>query len=312
MGKFILKRTLQFAIVLLVTSILIFVMVRMSDTDPIAVILGGKQTSPATIAALRSKFGLDKNLLEQYLLWIARMLRGDFGLSFKYQSPVSGLIGTRIPVTLGLVVLGSIMALIVAIPMGVLSAVKKHTWIDRSISIFTLILAGSPPFLTSIIMVLIISKLNPSYPFVGSYSSIPEFFERIALPSVALAFVMIALASRITRSSMIEQRSAPYTQTAISKGVPDNMIVWKHNLKNAIIPVIAVVSIQIGGMVVGAVLVENVFSLAGLGTMLVDSIKSSDYNVVQAITMLLVFMFLIISLFVDFLYAIIDPRIRNK
>jgi len=311
-GKFILKRTLQFAIVLLVTSILIFVMVRMSDTDPIAVILGGKQTSPATIAALRSKFGLDKNLLEQYLLWIARMLRGDFGLSFKYQSPVSGLIGTRIPVTLGLVVLGSIMALIVAIPMGVLSAVKKHTWIDRSISIFTLILAGSPPFLTSIIMVLIISKLNPSYPFVGSYSSIPEFFERIALPSVALAFVMIALASRITRSSMIEQRSAPYTQTAISKGVPDNMIVWKHNLKNAIIPVIAVVSIQIGGMVVGAVLVENVFSLAGLGTMLVDSIKSSDYNVVQAITMLLVFMFLIISLFVDFLYAIIDPRIRNK
>lgn len=312
MIKFILKRLLQFIIVFIVTSIVIFIMVRMSDTDPVAVILGGKQTSQETIAALRSKFHLDKNIFEQYGIWITNMLKGDFGLSFKYQSPVSGLIGTRIPVTLGLVVFGSLIALLVAIPLGVLCAVKKHTWIDRSISIFTLILAGSPPFLTSIIMVLIISKINPSYPFVGSYTSIPEFFERIALPSIALAFVMIALASRITRSSMIEQRSAAYTQTAISKGVPENQIVWKHNLKNAIIPVIAVVSIQIGGMVVGAVLVENVFSLAGLGTMLVDSIKSSDYNVVQAITMLLVLMFLFISLLVDFLYAAIDPRIRAK
>ncbi|MGE4354253.1 MAG: ABC transporter permease, partial [Oscillospiraceae bacterium] len=159
---------------------------------------------------------------------------------------------------------------------------------------------------------LIISKVNPSYPFVGSYASIPEYFQRIALPSVALAFVMIALACRVTRSSMIEQQAAPYTQTAISKGVPDSRIIWKHNLKNAIIPVIAVVSIQIGGMVVGAVLVENVFSLAGLGTLLVDAIKSSDYNVVQGITMLLIFMFLVISMLVDILYALIDPRIRSK
>jgi ABC-type dipeptide/oligopeptide/nickel transport system permease component len=111
---------------------------------------------------------------------------------------------------------------------------------------------------------------------------------------------------------MIEQRSAPYTQTAVAKGVPESRIIWKHNLKNAVIPVIAVVSIQIGGMVVGAVLVENVFSLAGLGTLLVDSIKSSDYNIVQAITMLLVFMFLLISMLVDFIYALIDPRIRAK
>ncbi len=312
MVKFMWKRLFQFFIVLLATSILIFVMVRLSDTDPIAVILGGKQTSPETIQALRVKFHLDKNVVEQYFLWMTGMFRGDFGLSFKYQSEVSALIASRIPVTLGLVVLGSVLALLLAIPLGVLCAVKKHTWVDRVASIFSLILAGCPPFLTSIIMVLIISKVNPAYPFVGSYSSVPEFFERIALPSVALAFVMIALAARVTRSSMIEQRGAQYTQTALAKGVPENRILWKHNLKNAIIPVIAVVSIQIGGMVVGAVLVENVFSLAGLGTLLVDSIKSSDYNIVQAITMLLVFMFLVISMLVDFLYALIDPRIRSK
>ena len=312
MVKFVLKRLLQFIIVLFAASVLIFVMVRMSDTDPVAVILGGKQTSPEIIASIRAKFHLDQNVVQQYLIWIAGMFNGDFGLSFKYQSPVLDLIAARIPVTLGLVLLGSAMALVVAIPLGVLCAVKKHTWMDRLFSVFTLVLAGCPPFLTSIIMVLIISKVNPAYPFVGSYANTAEFFERIALPSVALAFVMIALACRVTRSSMIEQMGAPYTQTAMAKGVPTGQIVWKHNLKNAIIPVIAVVSIQIGGMVVGAVLVENVFSLAGLGTFLIDSIKASDYNVVQAITMLLIFMFLVISLLVDILYAMIDPRIRSK
>jgi len=240
------------------------------------------------------------------------MFRGDFGLSFRYQSPVRDLIAGRIPVTAGLVLFGSLLALIAAIPMGVLCAVRKHTWIDTVFSVFSLVLAGSPPFLTSIVMVLVISKINPSYPFVGSYNSAPEYFERIALPSVALAFVMIALAARVTRTSMIEQQGAPYTQTAVSKGVSGSGIVWKHNFRNAVIPVIAVVSIQIGGMVVGSVLVENVFSLAGLGTLLIDSIKSSDYNVVQAITMLLILLFLTISTVVDILYAAIDPRIRTR
>ncbi len=182
MLKFILKRVLQLLIVFFVTSILIFVMVRISDTDPVAVILGGKQTSPETVAAIREKFHLDKNVVEQYVLWITGMFRGDFGLSFKYQSAVSSLIVTRIPVTLGLVLIGSAIALLAAIPLGVLCSVKKHTWIDRSISVFSLILAGSPPFLTSIIMVLIISKINPAYPFIGSYSSVPEFLSESLCP----------------------------------------------------------------------------------------------------------------------------------
>ncbi len=308
--KFIAKRLLQLVIVLLVASVLIFTMVRLSDTDPVAVILGGKQTSPETMAAMRARFHLDKPLAQQYFIWIGGMLHGDFGLSFKYQTQVSGLLAGRIVVTLGLVALGSVLALVVAIPLGILCAHYKHTLVDRIGSIFALILAGCPAFLTSILMILVITKVNPAYPFTGSWSTPLEFLERMLLPAVALAFCMVALAMRVTRSSMIEQQSAPYTMTAVAKGASDARVIFRHNLKNAVIPVIAVVSIQIGGMVVGAVLVENVFSLAGLGTLLVDSIKASDYAVVEDITMLLIVMFMVISTAVDIIYALIDPRIR--
>ena len=310
MLKFIAKRLLQTIIVLIISSILIFAFVRMSPTDPVSVILGGKETSQETLNAVRASFNLDKPVTEQYFIWILGMLHGQMGLSFKYQTDVSGLLAGRLSITLGLVCMASIIALLIAIPLGILCAMKKHSIFDKTATIFILIINGCSAFLTSILLVLIISKVDPAYPFVGTYSSTTEYFQRLLLPSVALSFTMIALAMRVIRSSMIEQMSNPYTLTAIAKGMSRGQVVLHHNLKNAVIPVISVVSIQIGSMVVGAVLVENVFSLGGLGTLLVDSIKTSDYAVVQTITMLLIFMFLIISTLADILYAVLDPRIR--
>lgn len=310
MLKFIAKRLLQTIIVLIISSILIFAFVRMSPTDPVSVILGGKETSQETLNVVRASFNLDKPVAEQYFIWILGMLHGQMGLSFKYQTDVSGLLAGRLSITLGLVCMASIIALLIAIPLGILCAMKKHSIFDKTATIFILIINGCPAFLTSILLVLIISKVDPTYPFVGTYSSTAEYFQRLLLPSVALSFTMSALAMRVIRSSMIEQMSNPYTLTAIAKGMSRGQVVLHHNLKNAVIPVISVVSIQIGSMVVGAVLVENVFSLGGLGTLLVDSIKTSDYAVVQTITMLLIFMFLIISTLADILYAVLDPRIR--
>ena len=310
MLKFIAKRLLQTIIVLIISSILIFAFVRMSPTDPVSVILGGKETSQETLNVVRASFNLDKPVAEQYFIWILGMLHGQMGLSFKYQTDVSGLLAGRLSITLGLVCMASIIALLIAIPLGILCAMKKHSIFDKTATIFILIINGCPAFLTSILLVLIISKVDPTYPFVGTYSSTAEYFQRLLLPSVALSFTMIALAMRVIRSSMIEQMSNPYTLTAIAKGMSRGQVVLHHNLKNAVIPVISVVSIQIGSLVVGAVLVENVFSLGGLGTLLVDSIKTSDYAVVQTITMLLIFMFLIISTLADILYAVLDPRIR--
>ena len=311
MFRFVMKRLAQFLVVLIITSVIIFVMVRLSNTDPVSVIMGGKQTTPEAVANLRAKFGLDQPLFKQYINWVAGMLHGDFGVGFKYQQPVVGMIVTRLPVTLGLVCFGSAIALIAAIPLGIVCALRRNTLLDRALSVLSLILVSCPTFLTSIIMVAVVVKAAPSYPIMGGYSGLEEYLVRLLLPSVALAFSMIALTSRITRTSMINQLQAGYTETGVAKGMSSANIVWKHALKNAVIPVIAVASIQIGSMIVGSVLVENVFSLSGLGSLLVSSVKASDYPVVQGITMLLVFIFLIISTVVDVIYAAIDPRIRD-
>lgn len=310
--KYFIKKIVQFVIMMFLVSVLIFVMVRLSRTDPIATIVGGKQTSAETIQQLRTKFGLDKPLPVQYIDWVTGMFHGNFGISFKYQEEVSSLIADRIPVTLGLVFFSSLFAMVLAIPCGVIAARKKDSVTDQVMSIVSLFLAGCPPFLMSLIFILILARFFPSYPFTGSYTNLREYFIRLFAPSIALSFTLIALAFRMMRSGMIDQINAQYSMTAIAKGVPMKKMVWKHDFRNAIIPVLSVVSIQIGSAIVGAVLVEQVFSLSGLGTLLIDSINASDYAVEEDILMLLMFIFLFISLIIDILYGLIDPRIRLK
>jgi peptide/nickel transport system permease protein len=312
MFKYTAKRLLLLIPILFLVSITIFVMVRLSQVDPVAVILGGKQTTPEVIRNIQGKYNLNQPPVIQYGLWISGVFKGDFGVSYKYQQSVTSLIQNRLPITLGLVLISAIIALAVAIPVGVISAIKKNTWVDRTLSIISLVLVSCPVFLTSILMILVISKVSPGFSFTGTFDNFSEFLERMILPAIALAFSMIALVSRITRSSMIKQLQSNYTMTAVAKGLPTEMIIFKHTLKNAIIPVITVTSVQIGAMIVGAVLVENVFSLPGIGSLLVDSIKSSDYPIVQGVTLLLVTVFLLINLVVDIVYAVIDPRIRLK
>lgn len=312
MGRYIGKRLGQFVLMMVIASLLIFVMVRLSDTDPLAAIIGGKQTTAETMAQLRAKFGLDKSYPEQYISWITGLFRGDLGMSFKYQTQINTLFADRIPVTIGLVLFSSVLAMIVAIPLGVIAALKRNSAVDMIISIFSLVIAGCPPFLMSIIFIVLLSRFAPQYPFTGSFTNMHEYLVRMAMPSVALSFTMIALACRMMRASMVDQMNAQYSQTAVAKGVSDSGLLWGHNFRNAIIPVLSVVSIQIGSIIVGSVLVETVFSLSGLGSLLIDSIKASDYTVIQDITLLLVFIFMLISLIVDILYAIIDPRIRLK
>lgn len=310
MGKYIGRKLLQFIIIMFIASVIIFIMVRLSNADPLTAIVGGKQTTAETLAQLKEKFGLDKSFIEQYFSWIGGLFQGQLGMSFKYQISINELFADRFPITIGLVLLSTTIALIIAVPCGVLAAVRKNSAVDRIISIISVFLAGCPSFFLSLLMILFFARYMPSYQFTGGFNSFGEYFLRILAPSIALALTMIALANRITRASMIEQLSAQYTQTAIAKGVSEPRLVWLHNFRNAVIPVLSVVSVQIGGLIAGSVLVENVFSLSGLGTLLIDSIKTSDYVVVQDITMFMVLIFMVISTLVDILYAVIDPRIR--
>lgn len=312
MAKFIGKKLLQYVIVLFCASLIIFGMVRLNKTDPVSVIVGGKQTTKETVESIRRDFNLDKSLPEQYAIWITGIFHGDFGTSFQYRQSVSELIARRFPVTAGIVLLSTLIAIIIAIPTGILTAVKQNTPIDTFLSIFQLILVASPPFLTSILMIVCVSALAPGYAFTGSFNSFGEFLSRISLPSIALAFSMIALTSRVMKTSMVEQLQTNYKMVATAKGISDQKIIWVHCLKNALIPVITILGTQIGILMVGSVLVEEVFSLAGLGSILIDGVKAADYPVVQGITILMVFIFLTISTILDILYMVIDPRIRQK
>ena len=311
MGLFIGGRVLQFVLILLAASVLIFAMSHISQIDPVAVILGGKQTSAETIAALREKFNLNESLPQQYITWITGMVRGDFGLDFKYQQPVWDLIAGRLPVTLSLTVFSSVIAMIIAIPLGVYSGVKSNTGLDRSASLFSLLTMACPPFFISVLAIYIVSNVAPGISFTGTFNTIGQMIDRLWLPCLCLALGMIALAQRILRSSMIDEMKSPHIQMAQAKGLPEKTVVWKHAFKNALVPLITVCGIQIGSMLVGSVLVESVFSLAGLGGLLVSAVQTSNYPVTQAITMLMVFVFLLISTVTDILYAVIDPRIRT-
>lgn len=312
MAKFVLKKLAQYILVLFCASVIIFSMVRLNKTDPVSVIVGGKQTTAETVANIRRDFNLDKSNLEQYKIWISGIFHGDFGTSFQYRQSVTELIGRRLPVTAGIVILATIIAIAIAIPVGVLTAVKQNTPVDTALSVLQLILVASPPFLTSILMIVCSTIIAPGYAFTGSYHNFGEFLSRISLPAIALAFSMIALTSRVVKTSMIEQLQANYKTVAIAKGISGGKVIWKHCLKNALIPVITIIGTQIGVLMVGSVLVEEVFSLAGLGSILIDGVKAADYPVVQGVTILMVFIFLTISTVMDVLYAVIDPRIRAK
>ncbi len=219
MAKFIGKKLLQYVIVLFCASLIIFGMVRLNKTDPVSVIVGGKQTTEETVANIRRDFNLDKSLPEQYRIWISGIFRGDFGTSFQYRQPVSELIARRLPVTAGIVILATLIAVAIAIPTGILTAVKQNTPLDTAISVIQLVLVASPPFLTSILMIVCVSIVAPGYAFTGSFSNFGEFLSRISLPAVALAFSMIALTSRVMKTSMVEQLQANYRMVATAKGI---------------------------------------------------------------------------------------------
>ncbi|MBR2698358.1 MAG: ABC transporter permease [Clostridia bacterium] len=298
------------ALIVFLASILIFAMVRVTPSDPIASMTKGKRISQETREALIRQFHLDKSVLEQYVIWITGALRGDLGNSYTKKQPVTDIIAGRLPTTMQIVLMSAVLAIALSIPIGIICAVKMNTLIDRLLSTLTLILVASPVFLTAIVLMLVFALNLRWFPSFGAGKSFTENLYYLFLPSLALSLSMVALIARITRSNMIEQLNAPYATTAVAKGIPYRKVVLKHCFKNTVIPVVTVASLQIGTMIVGAVLVENVFALGGIGDVLISAIKASDYPVVQGITLMLVTVFALINLLVDILYAVIDPRIR--
>jgi peptide/nickel transport system permease protein len=296
--------------VLLFVSFVTFGLVRLAPGDPVLIVLGGRRVDPATADALRQQFGLVGDPITQYVAWLGRALQGDLGDSYRLRQDVLDLIGDRLPLTLELIGLAILIAVAVAIPLGVLQAHRRDSPIDYAGSILALIGLSSPVYFTAIVGVLVFAVWLGVLPAFGAGQGVLDQLRHLILPAVALALGTIALTSRMTRSAMIEALASDYIEAARAKGLPERTILVKHALRNALIPVITVTSLQIGFLLVGSVLVEATLGLGGLGSLITDAIQNRDYPVIQASVLLLAVAFSLLNLLTDLLYAVIDPRIR--
>jgi peptide/nickel transport system permease protein len=296
--------------VLLFVSFVTFGLVRLAPGDPVLIVLGGKKVDPATMEVLRHQFGLIGDPFTQYVAWLGRALQGDLGESYRLRQDVVSLITERLSLTLQLVGLAMLITVVVAIPLGVVQAYRRDSAIDYSGSLLALIGLSSPVYFTAIVGVLVFAVGLGWLPAFGSGRDPVDQLRHLLLPAVALALGTIALTSRMTRSAMLEALSSDYIEAARAKGLPEQAILVKHALRNALIPVLTVTSLQVGFLLVGSVLVETTLGLGGLGSLITDAIQNRDYPVIQATVLLLAVAFSLLNLLTDLLYGVIDPRIR--
>lgn len=306
---YLIKRIGILAVTMLVVSVGVFFLLRSSGVDPLTTIIGTRKVSEEVKQETRAKYNLNKSTWGQYVDWIKGIPKGDWGTSYVTKQPAKDDILARVPVTVGLVLISMVVALIIAIPLGFVCALARNTWIDRLISIILLLFTSTPSFLMALIFLVLIPIIMPGYSVTGSYSTPSEYFARISVPAVVLALFMIALIARVMKSSVIEQLKSNYVTVVKAKGLSTFEIMKRHVMRNSIIPVLTISASMVGSGVGGAVLVEDIFSLPGLGSLLLEGIITHNYPVVQAIVMIMLALFLIISLVVDMLYALIDPRI---
>ncbi len=310
MARLIVTRLLTLVPMMFVITSIVFFMVRFVPGDPARIMVGGQRTTPATLEAIRKQYNLDKPLMTQYGMWVEDLLHGDLGRSFRQRQDVRVLIADRLGITLQLAGMSFVISLLIAVPLGIIAAVRRNSWVDISATIFSLIGASSPVFFTSILLILVFSyKLNVM-PALGRGDGGWDTFKHLIMPALALGFSLAAITTRITRSSMVEALTQDYIETARSKGLSSRSVVMKHAFRNALIPVITVAGLQFGYLLVGTVLVDYTFGLGGLGALLVDSVQRRDYPVVQGMTIFVAGVFIVINLGVDVLYGIIDPRVR--
>lgn len=316
MTTYITRRLLQMIPVLLLISIISFALLYLLPGDPALLILGDQQASNhEAYEAIRKELGLDKPVPLQYLDWLGETLRGNLGTSTRDRQPVAEGIRDRVPVTLELATLALCLALVIAIPAGIISAVRPNSWWDRAFSVASLTGVAIPHFWLGILLIYglaIFAKLFPPSGFVRFRENPAQNLAHLILPAITLGLGISAVIMRQTRSSLLEVMHQEYVVTARAKGLTTRLVILRHALKNALIPVITVIGLQVGLLFGGAVITETIFSIPGLGRWAVDSILQRDFPVVQAVCLITAMGVLLTNFLTDFVYAFIDPRIRRQ
>jgi len=311
MTTYVLRRLLLMLPVAFLVTIGVFMLIHLSPGDP-ALILLGEDRTPQAIAQIHEQLGLDKPLYVQYFIWLNHIARGDWGRSVTTHEPVAQAITERLPATLELGIVALVWSLLVAIPLGTIAAVRRGSLTDQLATGITVAGVSIPNFFIGIVLIFVMSVTLRLFPF-GGYVALTtnpwESLRHVLLPAVALGTAGAAINMRFTRSSMIEVLNHDYIRTARAKGASWRRVVFVHALKNALIPVVTIVGLQIGGIIEGAVVTETVFTWPGVGRLAVESIFNRDYTVIQGIVLLAAFSYMVANLLVDLVYGWLDPRI---
>lgn len=311
MTTYLMRRLLLMLPVAFLVTVGVFMLIHLTPGDPALIMLGEDRT-PAAVAAIHHQLGLDQPLYVQYLIWLGNLAHGDLGRSITTHQPVATAIAERLPATLELGGLALLWSLLVAIPLGTIAAVRRGSLADHLAAGITVGGVSIPNFFIGIVLIFTFSVTLRIFPFGGyvPFSQDPyENLRHVLLPAIALGTAGAAINMRFTRSSMLEVLNNDFIRTARAKGASWRRVVFIHALRNALIPVVTVVGLQIGGIIEGAVVTETVFTWPGVGRLVVESIFDRDYTVVQGVVLLAAFSYLFANLLVDFVYAWLDPRI---
>ncbi len=322
MRVYIAKRLLHIVPTILMITFVVFVMMRSVPGDPVVSLLGDAYTEEDAARA-REAFGLDKPIVVQYLIWLGKLVRGDWGTSILSGRPVLQDVLVRLPVTLELIVLSMAVALAIALPAAIVGAVRQNTWADYAATSAAMIGVSIPEFFVGVLLLLVFSfgmgGLLPSSGWAYLPGTCPSMVcgvslwgnvQHVLMPAIALGIGRAAILTRLLRTSMLEVIRTEYVTTARAKGVAEPRIVLKHALKNALIPTVTVMGLQVGFLIGGAIVVETLFAMPGLGTFGIDAIIARDYQQVQGFALITAFAFVVINLLVDLTYTFLDPRIR--
>jgi peptide/nickel transport system permease protein len=306
------KRLLAAVPVVLIVATVVFLLLRMAPGDP-ARVIAGDMASEETIAQIRTNLGLDRPLPTQYALAMGALAQGDLGTSIVSKKPVSALIGARIGPTAALALTSLLLTVLLAIPLGVLSAWWHRRAFDRATMALTVLAFSVPAFVVGYLLILVFSVTLNWFPVQG-YAPLADgvggFLYRLVLPSLTLATVFVALITRITRASMLDVLGEDFVRTARAKGAPERYVLFRHALRNAAAPIVTVVGVAVTTLISGVVVTETIFNIPGVGSLIVDAVLARDYPVVQGTILFFSFIYVFVNLAIDLIYVLLDPRIR--
>lgn len=319
MGRYVIRRILIAIPTLVVISLILYMVLALAPGDPLGELAGNANIPPEVQENIRKQFGLDKPWYEQYFRWAVSLSKGDWGYSFSSRVPVYGLVIQRVPKTLGIVGIAYLIGILIAVPIGVLSAIKQYSLFDQIATTLVFIGLSVPSFFSGLLLILIFSIHLDWLPFifdstfkVTDFASFVEYAKMVIMPISVIGIYETAHMTRYVRSSVLDNLPQDYVRTARSKGITENIVILRHVLRNSLIPVVTLVALGIPWVFTGAIITEQIFRIQGIGELLIRSIQNNDTPVVMAITFIYAILVVIFTLIADIIYGFLDPRIQYK